>query len=345
MPSGKSCSICLSVLRSFLVPCAAVMSRSPPSSSVDDKTFFLEYRCHPVRPEPPSPTSPPGKCSFAPAPAAASVPPVGSPTSAEPRRIVLSTDSPAALKVGTQQLIPKSLAVSTKTKNNPSRQQSVGANREPLSPDPKGAAIPCLSLEVEDDGGGALKRNLRNMSYRAAMKGPGAETEPVNAVPSLKPVLEEGSTLPARSPGRNKVGFAPAVARLLSGGDRAPAFPGDELLPGNLRSLFSCMSLSVTELRRPAVEPAGLAERGDVTRALGSLRVTSRCCRSPESPARADVALAGSVTGCSGALACRRAAAGTFAGWGWLGVGLRGSQTWIKQVRGEGDSRAGKVQV
>lgn len=317
------------------------MSRSPPGSSVDDKTFFLEYRCHPVRPEPPSPTSPPGKCSFATAPAASSLPPVGSPTSAEPRRIVLSTDSPAALKVGTQQLIPKSLAVSTKTKNNPSRQQSVGASREPLSPDPKRAAVPGLFLEVEDDGGGALKRNLRNMSYRAAMKGPGAEPEPANAVPSLKPVSEEGSALPARSPGRNKVGFAPAVARLLSGGDRAPAFPA----AGESAKPFSCQSLSVTELRRPTVEPAGLAEPGDVTRALGSLRVTSRCCRSPESPARADVALAGSVTGCSGPPACRRAAAGTFAGWGWLGVRLRGSQTWIKQVRGEGDSRAGKVQV
>ncbi|XP_029873580.1 rho guanine nucleotide exchange factor 16 isoform X2 [Aquila chrysaetos chrysaetos] len=183
------------------------MSRSPPGSSVDDETFFLEYRCHPVRPEPPSPTSPPGKCSFAAAPTAASLPPVGSPTSAEPRRIVLSTDSPAALKVGTQQLIPKSLAVSSKTKNNPSRQQSVGASREPPGPDPKRAAIPSLSPEVEDDGGGALKRNLRNMSYRAAVKGLGAEPEPANAVPSLKPVSEEGSALPARSPGRNKRTF------------------------------------------------------------------------------------------------------------------------------------------
>ncbi|NWI26229.1 ARHGG factor, partial [Sula dactylatra] len=131
----------------------------------------------------------------------------------EPRRIVLSTDSPAALKMGTQQLIPKSLAVSTKTKNNPTRHQSfgaAGARLEPLGPDPKRASIPSLSLgdeEGEDDNGGAFKRNLRNMSYRAAMKGLGAEPEPASTVPLLKPMSEEGSALPARSPGRSKRTF------------------------------------------------------------------------------------------------------------------------------------------
>ncbi|XP_042650701.1 rho guanine nucleotide exchange factor 16 isoform X1 [Tyto alba] len=186
------------------------MSRSPPGSPVDDKTYLLEYRCHPVRPEPPSPTSPTMKSSWATVPDTTSPLATGSPTSAEPRRIVLSTDSPAALKVGTQQLIPKSLAVSTKTKTNPSRHQSFGAagsNWEPLGPDPKRASVPGLSLEVEGDGGGALKRNLRNMSYRAAMKGLGTELEPAHAVPSLKPVSEEGSSQPARSPGRNKRTF------------------------------------------------------------------------------------------------------------------------------------------
>ncbi|XP_074748715.1 rho guanine nucleotide exchange factor 16 isoform X2 [Strix uralensis] len=188
------------------------MSRSPLGSPVDDKTFVPEYRCHPLRPEPPSPTSRLGKHSSATAPDAVLLPALGSPTSAEPRRIVLSTDSPAALKVGTQQLIPKSLAVSTKTKtnNNPSWHQSFGVgglSREPPGPDPKRVAVPSLSLEVEDDGGAALKRNLRNMSYRAAMKGLGTELEPPSTVPSLKPVSEEGSALPARSPGRNKKTF------------------------------------------------------------------------------------------------------------------------------------------
>uniref|UniRef100_A0A8C3MXA7 Rho guanine nucleotide exchange factor 16 n=1 Tax=Geospiza parvula TaxID=87175 RepID=A0A8C3MXA7_GEOPR len=182
------------------------MSRGSSPTSVDDKTLLLEYRCHPVRPEPPSPTCGPGKLSPTTAPSATPLSPLGSPTSAEPRRIVLSTHSPAALKVGTQQLIPKSLAVSSKPKNSPSRPQSFGASREPLSPDPKRAAVPMLALdgEDEDDGGGALKRNLRNMSYRAAMKGLGADMEPAKAPPSLKPVSEDGSTLPDRSPGRSK---------------------------------------------------------------------------------------------------------------------------------------------
>ncbi|XP_025941436.1 rho guanine nucleotide exchange factor 16 [Apteryx rowi] len=184
------------------------MSQSPPGSSVEDKTFFPEYRCHPELRVPPLPTSPPGKPGSVTAPDTASFSAASSPTACEPRRIVLSTESPAALKVGTQQLIPKSLAVSTKTKN-PSRHQSFGAaglSKEPLCPDPKRASAPSISLEaeVEDDYGGALKRNLRNMSYRAAMRGLGAEPEPVNAATSLRPVPEEGSALPARSPGRNK---------------------------------------------------------------------------------------------------------------------------------------------
>ncbi|KAM9521560.1 rho guanine nucleotide exchange factor 16 [Guaruba guarouba] len=178
------------------------MSRNPPSSPVDDNAFLLEYRCHPVRPEPPSPTR---RHSSTTVPDATSLLAMGSPPMAEPRRIVLSTDSPAALKVGTQQLIPKSLAVSTRTKHNPSRHQSSASSREPLSPDPKRASIPSLSLEAEEeeDGGGTLKRNLRNMSYRAAMKEPG----PTNAVSSLKPVSEESSALPAHSPGRSKRAF------------------------------------------------------------------------------------------------------------------------------------------
>ncbi|XP_009887983.1 PREDICTED: rho guanine nucleotide exchange factor 16 [Charadrius vociferus] len=183
------------------------MSRSP---SADDKTFLLEYRCHPLRPEPPSPTSPRRKLSSTTAPDATSLSALGSPTSAEPRRIVLSTDSPAALKVGTQQLIPKSLAVSTKTKNNPSRHQSFGAAgpiQEPLSPNGKRVSVPRLSLAAEGEG------------------------EPF--------------------------------------------------------SCDSCRSQSCASL---VWSWQGFAEPGDLTRALGSLHVPSRCWRSPENLEIADVA-------------------------------------------------------
>ncbi|XP_042687256.1 rho guanine nucleotide exchange factor 16 isoform X1 [Centrocercus urophasianus] len=171
------------------------MSRSPPAA--EDQTFLLEYRCHPLRSGPPAPTSPPGKRN--PDSAMSCFP------MAEPRRIVLSTDSPAALKVGTQQLIPRSLAVSTKTKN-PTRNPSTGSIPDAACLGQKRTSVPSITLQedTEEDGGGMLKRNLRSMSYRAAMKGTGTEMEPVSTVPTLKPLLEEGSAPPARSPGRSK---------------------------------------------------------------------------------------------------------------------------------------------
>ncbi|XP_025067878.1 rho guanine nucleotide exchange factor 16 isoform X2 [Alligator sinensis] len=146
--------------------------------------------------------------SFSPQPSPSPSP---SPSSTDSRRIILSTESPAALKVGTQQMIPKSLAISSRPKA-PARHQSfatVPPNREIPRCDPKRMSAPSISLdEVEFDAGGMLKRNLRNMSYRAAMKvqGGSEEPEPVRSIASLKP-LEEGSTQPAQSPGRTKKTF------------------------------------------------------------------------------------------------------------------------------------------
>ncbi|KAL4666529.1 hypothetical protein H8959_005218 [Pygathrix nigripes] len=72
-----------------------------------------------------------------------------SPGHEEPRPIVLSTESPAALKLGTQQLIPKSLAVASKAKT-PARHQSFGAavlSREAARRDPKLLPAPSFSLD------------------------------------------------------------------------------------------------------------------------------------------------------------------------------------------------------
>lgn len=200
-------SDCLS-LAQLSAPCATAMSRSPPAA--EDQTFLLEYRCHPLRSGPPAPTSPPGKRNPDPA--------MGCFPLAEPRRIVLSTDSPAALKVGTQQLIPRSLAVSTKTKN-PTRNPSTGSIPQAACSGQKRASVPSVTVQgdTEEDGGGMLKRNLRNMSYRAAMKGAGTEMEPVSTVPTLKPMLEEGSAPPARSPGRSKVGLVRGWSPVVMG--------------------------------------------------------------------------------------------------------------------------------
>nr|XP_060615141.1 rho guanine nucleotide exchange factor 16-like [Anolis sagrei ordinatus] len=131
-----------------------------------------------------------------------------------PQRIILSTESPAALKVGTQQLIPKSLAEGTKSKA-PTRHQSFSAavlSQEASRYDPKRMSAPSISiddLEIEDSSEGTLKRNLRNMSYRAAMKGvgDGDETKPPKAISGLKPLPKEAVAQGARSPGRNKRTF------------------------------------------------------------------------------------------------------------------------------------------
>lgn len=136
------------------------------------------------------------------------------PESQEPRTVILSTQSPAALKMGTEQLIPRSLAVSSKAKT-PARHQSFGAamlSKEAARRNPQLLSAPSFSLDDMDldmGPGGMLKRNLRNQSYRAAMKGlgtPGGEGGPVQLTPKLQALAEEPSQPPARPAAKNKVG-------------------------------------------------------------------------------------------------------------------------------------------
>ncbi|XP_048374589.1 rho guanine nucleotide exchange factor 16 [Sphaerodactylus townsendi] len=136
-----------------------------------------------------------------------------SPPPTGPHRIVLSTESPVALKVGTQQLIPKILAECPQAKT-PARHQSFSAavpSKEASRCNPKRLSAPSISFEEleEELGGATLKRNLRNMSYRAAMKGFGnaeaAETPKFSS--TLKPLTEEANGQRTRSPGRNKKTF------------------------------------------------------------------------------------------------------------------------------------------
>ncbi|XP_042334677.1 rho guanine nucleotide exchange factor 16 [Sceloporus undulatus] len=191
------------------------MSQRHSNPSLGDKTFLLDRQLSSdLHAGSNAAISPHGKYgSLAPLDNAAflaerSSPPIG------PRRIILSTESPVALKVGTQQLIPKGLAEGPKSKA-PSRHQSFSSSvlsKEMTRCDPKRMSAPSISLDdldFEDSGEGTLKRNLRNMSYRAAMKGlgNGEEAEPPKAVSSLKPPPEEVIAQGARSPGRNKRTF------------------------------------------------------------------------------------------------------------------------------------------
>ncbi|XP_077747635.1 rho guanine nucleotide exchange factor 16 isoform X1 [Canis aureus] len=139
-------------------------------------------------------------------------PPPLSPKDQESRTVILSTQSPAALKMGTQQLIPRSLAVSSKAKT-PARHQSFGAavlSKEAARRDPQLLSAPSFSLDdmdVDMGSEGALRRNLRNRSYRAAMKGLGApsgDRGPSQLSPKLQALAEEPSQPSARGPAKNK---------------------------------------------------------------------------------------------------------------------------------------------
>lgn len=143
------------------------------------------------------------------------------PEDEEPRPIILSTQSPAALKMGTQQLIPKSLAVASKAKTkSPARHQSFGAavlSKEAARRDPRLRSAPSFSLDDMDMDMGPgvnLKRNIRNQSYRAAMKGlesPSSKGDSVQLSPKLQALAEEAVQPPARSPAKNKVGVCPDI--------------------------------------------------------------------------------------------------------------------------------------
>ncbi|KAM5322532.1 rho guanine nucleotide exchange factor 16 isoform 2-T2 [Glossophaga mutica] len=135
-----------------------------------------------------------------------------SPQDRAPRTVVLSTDSAVALRMGTEQLIPRSLAVSSKAKT-PARHQSFGAavlSKEAARRDPQLHAAPSFSLDDMDldaGPGGTLARNLRSQSYRAAMRGlrgPGGEAGPVHLSPKLQALAEEAAQPPARHPAKNK---------------------------------------------------------------------------------------------------------------------------------------------
>ncbi|XP_038629269.1 rho guanine nucleotide exchange factor 16 [Scyliorhinus canicula] len=122
--------------------------------------------------------------------------------------VVLSTDSPAALKTGHQQIIPSKLAMATKTKMRPQGSSPSGrrdsGRREVQS-------MPPTDLRYEegrDSGGsgGTLQRNRRNMSYKVATDGftDFADEKKLLAPPSLQPLSETATVQPARSPARSK---------------------------------------------------------------------------------------------------------------------------------------------
>ncbi|XP_041712892.1 rho guanine nucleotide exchange factor 16 [Coregonus clupeaformis] len=132
--------------------------------------------------------------------------------------VFLSTQSAAAQKLGTQQLIPKSLAVASRH-NKPRHHTTVVtfplglevSSNTPSSRSRHSAMGPDLSWEDYDsDGDGfSLRRNRRNKSYRAAVTSLDIDAMAKNrgSANTLKPVREDSrasSPGPARSPGRKR---------------------------------------------------------------------------------------------------------------------------------------------
>ncbi|XP_068453141.1 rho guanine nucleotide exchange factor 16 [Clinocottus analis] len=129
-----------------------------------------------------------------------------------PQLVVLSTQSPAARKVGTHQLIPKNLASRPKVRHHTTvvtfpvgLENSNSGTRSRHS-----TQGPDVSWEDYDsDGDGfALRRNRRNKSYRAAVTSLDIEAMASGqaAAATLKPVREDRAVSPgpARSPGRKR---------------------------------------------------------------------------------------------------------------------------------------------
>ncbi|KAG2458900.1 ARHGG factor, partial [Polypterus senegalus] len=118
------------------------------------------------------------------------------------KKVVLSTESQAALRRGTQQLIPKNLAVASRPKHR--YHTTVVTMPVPESEPEKDKRVSAPDLAWEDhfhedmeEEGGMLKRNLRNQSYRAAVKFfDCGDKEAMKLNTSLKPVTEEKASSP-----------------------------------------------------------------------------------------------------------------------------------------------------
>ncbi|XP_061592497.1 rho guanine nucleotide exchange factor 16 [Cololabis saira] len=130
----------------------------------------------------------------------------------KPPQVVLSTESPAALKVGSHQLIPKNLAAHSRPKNRHHTtvvtfplglENNSSGNRHRHSD--QGGDVLWEDYDSEGEGS-ALRRNRRNKSYRAAVTSLDVEAMAAGmvAASTLKPIHEKraSSPSPARTVGR-----------------------------------------------------------------------------------------------------------------------------------------------
>ncbi|XP_035535584.1 rho guanine nucleotide exchange factor 26-like [Morone saxatilis] len=163
-----------------------------------------------------------------------------SPSISPPPNVVLSTHSPAALKMGTQQLIPKGLASDIRQNKAPPPGQQGQGLAGLLGLDHSKRALKTLSMvetgpyfstggghgegaEGESESPGTLRRGLRSTSYRRAVVS-GVDLE----VPSVDPKAHRLSQPVIRGlDGDNSASpVSPVSPGLTSPGTAKPASPG-----------------------------------------------------------------------------------------------------------------------
>ncbi|KAM6931586.1 rho guanine nucleotide exchange factor 26-like [Lycodopsis pacificus] len=173
--------------------------------------------------------------------------------------IVLSTHSPAALKMGTQQLIPKGLASDIRQSKVPPPEQQGQGLTGLLGLDHSKRALKALSMvetgtyfstggvraegtDGETESTGTLKRGLRSTSYRRAVVESGVDLE----VPSVDPKAHRLSQpvirwLDEDKPASPVSPASPGTASLSSPGTAKPSSPGTPKLasPGTPKSAIS----------------------------------------------------------------------------------------------------------
>ncbi|KAJ8257669.1 hypothetical protein GJAV_G00188410 [Gymnothorax javanicus] len=141
-------------------------------------------------------------------------------TMKEPREVVLSTQSQAALKLGSQQLIPKNLAVASRTRTRHHTALGiVPTARAPCADDPPGTRSEVSWEDYDSDGEGvSIRRNRRNKSYRAAVTNLETRVLPASkAKTSLSALSEEAPPSPESMPCPRPVGGSPTKASSAPG--------------------------------------------------------------------------------------------------------------------------------
>uniref|UniRef100_H3D360 Rho guanine nucleotide exchange factor (GEF) 16 n=1 Tax=Tetraodon nigroviridis TaxID=99883 RepID=H3D360_TETNG len=127
--------------------------------------------------------------------------------------VVLSTQSPAALKTGTHQLIPKNLATSSRPKHRHHTTVvtfPIGLEHSGIFTRHSAQGSDVSWEDYDSDGDGfALRRNRRNKSYRAAVTSLDIEAMAggKGSASTLKPVKE--SRAPSPNPGRSPLRKSP----------------------------------------------------------------------------------------------------------------------------------------